>query len=37
MNLAGLKGGIPRRPLLPLTSEQVDALRAVLKAEGLVQ
>jgi 4-hydroxy-2-oxoglutarate aldolase len=37
MTLAGLKGGIPRRPLLPLTAGQVDGLRALLKAEGLVQ
>jgi 4-hydroxy-2-oxoglutarate aldolase len=36
MTLAGYKGGIPRRPLLPLTDEQVGALRAVLVGEGLV-
>jgi 4-hydroxy-2-oxoglutarate aldolase len=36
MTLAGLKGGIPRRPLLPLTAEQVEALRALLKVEGLI-
>jgi 4-hydroxy-2-oxoglutarate aldolase len=37
MNLAGLRGGIPRRPLLPLSAEQVDALAGVLRAEGLIQ
>jgi 4-hydroxy-2-oxoglutarate aldolase len=37
MDLAGLRGGIPRRPLLPLTREQVDALAGVLRAEGLVE
>lgn len=36
MTLAGYKGGIPRRPLLPLTAPQVAALRAELEAEGLV-
>jgi len=36
MTLAGYKGGIPRRPLLPLTAQQVAALRAELEAEGLV-
>jgi 4-hydroxy-2-oxoglutarate aldolase len=36
MTLAGYKGGIPRRPLLPLTALQVAALRADLEAEGLV-
>lgn len=36
MNLAGLKGGIPRRPLLPLTSEQYDAMRVLLQTEGLI-
>ncbi|MBP1631809.1 MAG: Dihydrodipicolinate synthase [Acidobacteria bacterium] len=32
--LAGLRGGLPRRPLLPLTPEQVAALREALVAEG---
>jgi hypothetical protein len=36
MTLAGYRGGIPRRPLAPLTAEQVEALRAVLQQEGLV-
>lgn len=36
MNLAGLRGGIPRRPLLPLTDAELDGLRAVLSAEGLL-
>ena len=28
MNLGGFKGGIPRRPLLPLTAAQVEEMRA---------
>ena len=36
MTLAGFQGGIPRRPLLPLGSGQVEALRAFLTAEGLL-
>jgi 4-hydroxy-2-oxoglutarate aldolase len=36
MNLAGLKGGIPRRPLLPLTAAQVAELRRALTEEGLL-
>ena len=32
--LAGLRGGWPRRPLLPLTPDQVAALREALVAEG---
>jgi 4-hydroxy-2-oxoglutarate aldolase len=36
MNLAGYKGGIPRRPLMPLTAAQVEALRALLESEGLL-
>ncbi len=36
MNLAGLKGGIPRRPLLPLTGAQVAALRETLRQEGVL-
>jgi 4-hydroxy-2-oxoglutarate aldolase len=36
MNLAGFKGGIPRRPLLPLTEDQVNALRELLVQEGLL-
>jgi 4-hydroxy-2-oxoglutarate aldolase len=36
MNLAGLKGGIPRRPLLPLTPAQQAELQRVLTEEGLL-
>jgi len=36
MNLAGLKGGIPRRPLLPLTPPQAEEMRKALAAEGLL-
>jgi 4-hydroxy-2-oxoglutarate aldolase len=36
MNLAGFRGGIPRRPLLPLTEAQIAELRRVLAAEGLL-
>jgi 4-hydroxy-2-oxoglutarate aldolase len=36
MNLAGLRGGIPRRPLLPLTAAQIEELRATLTMEGLL-
>jgi 4-hydroxy-2-oxoglutarate aldolase len=36
MNLAGLKGGIPRRPLRSLTAEQTEALRRFLAEEGLL-
>ena len=36
MNLAGLRGGIPRRPLLPLTSEETANLREFLIEEGLL-
>ena len=36
MTLAGFRGGIPRRPLLPLEPAQVEALRALLVAEGLL-
>jgi 4-hydroxy-2-oxoglutarate aldolase len=37
MNLAGLRGGIPRRPLLPLLPDQVEQLRLLLVKEGLIQ
>jgi len=37
MTLAGFRGGIPRRPLLPLDPTQVQELKAVLIAEGLLQ
>ena len=36
MNLAGYRGGIPRRPLLPLTAQQVEGLRKVLIEEELL-
>lgn len=36
MNLAGLRGGVPRRPLLPLTPPQVEEIRKVLAGEGLL-
>ncbi len=36
MNLAGFRGGIPRRPLLPLAPAQVEEMRAVLVGEGLL-
>ena len=37
MNLAGYRGGIPRRPLLRLTAGQQEELRVALKAEGLLK
>jgi 4-hydroxy-2-oxoglutarate aldolase len=36
MNLAGLRGGIPRRPLLPLTTAQIETMAGQLRAEGLI-
>lgn len=36
MNLAGFKGGRPRRPLLPLTPAQVEEMRGVLVQGGLL-
>ncbi len=36
MNLGGFRGGIPRRPLLPLTSAQFEQLRQTLSTEGLI-
>jgi 4-hydroxy-2-oxoglutarate aldolase len=36
MNLAGFRGGIPRRPLLPLTVAQRDELKRFLTGEGLL-
>jgi 4-hydroxy-2-oxoglutarate aldolase len=36
MTLAGFQGGIPRRPLLPLNVDQVEALRVFLVEEGLL-
>ena len=36
MTLAGLRGGIPRRPLLPLTEHETSTLRDALVAEGVL-
>jgi 4-hydroxy-2-oxoglutarate aldolase len=36
MTLAGFRGGIPRRPLLPLEPAKVEALKALLAAEELL-
>jgi 4-hydroxy-2-oxoglutarate aldolase len=36
MDLAGLRGGIPRRPLLPLTPEAREELKQALQQEGLI-
>jgi 4-hydroxy-2-oxoglutarate aldolase len=36
MNLAGFRGGIPRRPLLPLTEAQTAQLRTLFEKEGLI-
>ena len=36
MDIAGLVGGYPRRPLLPLTQQAKDELKAALDAEGMV-
>jgi 4-hydroxy-2-oxoglutarate aldolase len=36
MDLAGYRGGCPRRPLLPLTAEQRAELGAALRNEGLI-
>jgi 4-hydroxy-2-oxoglutarate aldolase len=36
MDLAGLVGGMPRRPLLPLAPGQVASLRETLRQEGLL-
>lgn len=37
MNLAGFRGGIPRRPLLPLTPAQRESLERMLREEGLLR
>jgi 4-hydroxy-2-oxoglutarate aldolase len=37
MDLAGYRGGIPRRPLLRLTAGQREELRLALSSEGLLQ
>jgi 4-hydroxy-2-oxoglutarate aldolase len=36
MNITGLRGGIPRRPLLPLTDDQIQKLRHTLQVEGVL-
>jgi 4-hydroxy-2-oxoglutarate aldolase len=36
MNLAGLRGGIPRRPLLPLDAAQQAEMAKMLRVEGLI-
>jgi len=36
MNLAGFRGGIPRRPLLALEGAEIEGLRRTLAAEGLL-
>lgn len=36
MTLAGFRGGMPRRPLLPLSPGQVEEMRAFLIEEGLL-
>jgi 4-hydroxy-2-oxoglutarate aldolase len=36
MNLAGFRGGIPRRPLLPLPQDLVNQLRELFVQEGLL-
>jgi 4-hydroxy-2-oxoglutarate aldolase len=36
MHLAGFRGGIPRRPLLPLTPSEREELREALRQEGLL-
>ncbi len=36
MTLCGFVGGIPRRPFLPLGSEEIDGLRSVLERSGLL-
>jgi 4-hydroxy-2-oxoglutarate aldolase len=37
MKLGGFEGGIPRRPLLPLTPEQFENLRQTLAGEGMIE
>lgn len=36
MKLGGFEGGIPRRPLMPLTPEQFENLRRTLAEEGMI-
>ncbi len=37
MTLCGFVGGLPRRPFLPLTSDQVSGLRGALQHSGLLR
>jgi len=38
MNLMGLKAGIPRRPLYPITAQQLESIKSALRDAGeLVQ
>lgn len=37
MNMLDLPGGLPRRPLLPLSDEEKDELREILKKLGLLE
>ncbi len=36
MTLCGFVGGVPRRPFLPLSAEEVDGIRGVLERSGLL-
>ena len=36
MDLAGYRGGIPRRPLLPLTASQREELQSALSTEAML-
>jgi 4-hydroxy-2-oxoglutarate aldolase len=36
MNVGGFRGGVPRRPLLPLTDPQREELKKFLGEEGLI-
>ena len=36
MDLGGFRGGIPRRPLLPITEAQIEEMRRVLVQEGIL-
>jgi len=36
MTLCGFVGGVPRRPFLPLSAEEVNGLRGVLEKSGLL-
>ncbi len=37
MSLCGFVGGVPRRPFLPLTTDQVNGLRTALEHSGLLR